>query len=114
MALPDLNNMTLDELQAIISAAQTEYHERYYERQSEVDEIRNGISTTIAELEALLGPETTEQGVDNIREIRNYSGAEMAQNASIALPLAFQGLEMLANTTLKLAKVLASQTDRPV
>ena len=102
--------MTLDEIQALISAAQTEYHER----QSEVDEIRNGISTTIAELEALLGPETTEQGLDNIREIRNYSGAEMAQNASIALPLAFQGLEMLANTTLKLAKVLASQTDRPV
>ena len=114
MALPDLNNMTLDELQALISSAQTEYHEQYYKRQSEVDEIRNGISTTIAELEALLGPETTKQGVDNIRKIRNYSGAEMAQNASIALPLAFQGLEMLANTTLKLAKVLASQTDRPV
>ncbi len=114
MALPDLNNMTLDEVQALISAAQTEYHERYYERQSEVDEIRNDISTTIAELEALLGPETTKQGVDNIRKIRNYSGVEMAKNASIALPLTFQGLEMLANTTLKLAKVLASQTDRPV
>ena len=114
MSLPNFTDMTLAEIQALITAANVEYHERYYERQEEVQAIQDNISTTILEIETLLGPETTEPSIDHIRGVRNYSGEEMSTNAAIALPLSFQGLEMLAETTLKLAKIVASQNDRPV
>lgn len=114
MAELDFSGMTLSQIQALIDAANAEYHERYYERQTEVEQIRNTIAQTIAEIETLLGPETEEPGVDTIRGVRNYTGVEMAANAEIALPLAFEGLDILTQTVLKLAKVVASQTDRPV
>ena len=106
--------MTLAEIQDLITAANTEYHARYYERQEEVQGIRDNIAATIAEIENLLGPETTEQGLNNIREVQNYSAAEMAANAGVSFTLTFQGLETLTETVLKLAKIVASNNDRPV
>lgn len=105
--------MTLAEIQDLITAANAEYHSRYYERQEEVQAIRDNISTTILAIETLLGPETTEPSLDHIRGVQNYSGADMAEHAAVSLPLAFQGLETLTETVLKLAKIVSSQNDRP-
>lgn len=65
------------------------------------------IAAAIDTLDTLLGAEAAEPGVDSIRAVRGYTGEVMADNAHVALPLAFQGLEILTTVVRDIAATIA-------
>lgn len=65
------------------------------------------IEDSIAALDSLLGPEGAEPGTENIRAVLGFDGQTMADNAAIALPLAFQGLETLTKVVRDIAKTVS-------
>lgn len=69
---------------------------------------RVAVAEAISNLEALLGPATGEPGVDNIRAVRRFDDQTLADNAGLALNLAFHALEMVTENALNMARVIAA------
>ena len=108
MAVPDITNLTPDELVALIQQANAKYAALQAAQQSDISTRRQSAGAAVTTLTALLGPAGSPKGVGSIRAVRGYTGAEMAAAASTALPLIFQALEVLTATTLDLATIVAS------
>lgn len=97
-----------DELRAlIVEASQALAVTEAAAAQAQVDR-RVRIAATIGKLDALQGPEDAGPGTGSIRAVRGYDGQTMVENAAVALPLIFEGLEILTSTVLDLARVIGS------
>lgn len=112
MTVPDLNELTLEELRDWISALNQRHAQLEAERRAEAVQRRESVAAAIADLEGLLGPESGEPGVGDIRAVRRYAPEVMAQNSGVALALAFEGMEQLTETVLEIAHVLAAQSSK--
>lgn len=110
MAVPDLTNLSMDELREWISALNAQFATLQQQHLQEDEQRRTAIEGAITTLTALLGPATGEAGTTNIRAVRRYDDATLGANAGLALNLAFNGLEQLTVTVLNMANVIASQT----
>lgn len=109
MALPDISNLTSDELLALFQAANAAYHAKEAEAAADAETRRAQIYAAIASLEALLGQHDGTPGTDSIRDVLQYDDATMAANAGLAFRLAFTGLEQLTATLLNIAHVVARE-----
>jgi len=67
------------------------------------------IEDSITALDGLLGPEGAKPGIDSIRAVLGFDGKTMVANAAIALPLAFQGLEILTKVVRDIATTIANK-----
>jgi len=105
----DVSNLTVAEAEALIQQLRLRIEQLRIEERDEQTERTARIGAAISELDALLGPEGAAPGVDSIRAVRGYDGQTMADNAAIAFPLAFQGLEILADVVRDIASMLSSE-----
>lgn len=105
--MPDLDSLTPDELRALISQASSILEQQVRDEADTVDSIRSGLTETLTDLDELIG-DGDPKGVDSIVAVRQYTGAEMAQHAAVALPLAFHGLDILARATRDIARVIGT------
>lgn len=107
MALPDLTNLTKEELFELISVANNSYILR---QQSEAEEENNRkviIADAIQDLNDLLGPEGGPANQTTIRGVLAYGDSVIAANPGQAAVLAIKGLEILTETVLEIAKVVS-------
>jgi hypothetical protein len=108
MALPDISNLSLTELEELIQLASLRYHSAEADHAAADLANKVKITSAIASLTALLGPEGTPANTNNINGVLAFTDAQMAANAGLAFRLAFTGLKELTKTTLDLAKVVGS------
>lgn len=99
----NLDTRTPDELRAIISQASSRLEQLARDDAATQDSLRADIAAAVTALDALIG-DGDPKGVGSITAVRHYTGAEMAANADIALPLAFHGLDILARVTRDIAR----------
>lgn len=103
------DSMSLEDLAAAIQQLNQAYYQRQAQQQADADQKRTDVADAISALDALLGPETGDPGIDSIRDIRRFDQQTMADNAGLALDLAFTGLEILTATVRDIAHVIANQ-----
>lgn len=110
MAVPDITGLSEAEIVTLIQTANARYYQVQEATKTTVEQKHASAAAAISTLTALLGPVNATAGVGSIRAVRKYDGPTMATNAALALPLAFQALEILTATTLDLAHVVANQS----
>lgn len=103
----DITTLTEAEVHDLLSQLQLRLEQLRIEARDTQTERTDRITAAIATLDALLGPVDAAPGTDSIREVRGYSGEVMADNAAVALPLAFHGLEILTTVVRDLAATIA-------
>lgn len=103
--VPDYSDWTEAELIAHINSLNAAYAARQRENEQTEAETRAAVTTALTDLNALIG-DGDPKGTGSIVAVRQYTGAEMAAAAQVALPLAFHGLEILARATRDLARVV--------
>lgn len=108
MPVPDLSNLTLDELRDLIDAMNNRYAELIAEQSTDRENRRTDIGGAVTALESLLGLSEGEAGISDIRAIRRHDVQTMGENAGLALSLAFEGMEILTATVLDIAHVIAA------
>lgn len=111
MAIPDLTNLTADELITLITNANTRYHAIQAAEEQENADLRTAIDGSIAQLETLLGPEGGPASADSIRGVLAYSDEQMVAAAGLAFRLAFTGLAEVTRITLDIARVVSRDND---
>lgn len=105
----DLTELTPEELRTLLSQISSELSAREQAQQDERSDLTAQISEAVATLEGLIGPEDKEgtaPDLETIVGVLRYSPEDMAANPQLAFPLAFQGLHILAEATLKIARVV--------
>lgn len=105
----DISELTTDELEQLISDAYLQIEQLRIEARDTQSERTDRITAAIDTLDALLGEEGAEPGVDSIRAVRGYTGEVMAEHAAVALPLAFHGLEILTTVVRDIAATIAHE-----
>ena len=96
--------MTDAELDELITAIQADRQRRADERAENRENLSASIRQSIAQLDALVGPDNPSQpAMTSLTEVRLYSRADMHANAGLGLELAFLALELLARTTRDIA-----------
>lgn len=109
MALPDITNLSLDELSELIQTAALARQQAEADLVQDRETRKTSISNAIADLQALLGPVGSTPNLTSIRGVLGYTDAQMAANSGLAFRLAFQGMEKLTKTVLDLANVVANR-----
>lgn len=94
-------------MRELLSKLQLRLEQLRIEARDSQTERTERITGAITALDTLLGAEHAEPGVDSIRAVRGFDGQVMADNAEVALPLAFQGLEILTTVVRDLAATIA-------
>lgn len=107
MALPDISNLSVDELLELVSKANTTYLQKQQEEADEDINRKLAINQAIVDLETLLGPANSPPGETSIRAVRAYGDAIIEANPGKAAVLSMLGLEILTETILDIAKVVA-------
>lgn len=117
MPIPDISDLTAAELRELIEASSAAFYAAEAAQKAADEARREAIGNAVASLETLLGPEGAAPGVNSIRAVRAHDAADiaageprgttMAANATTALSLLYEGLEMLTTTTRDVAKVIA-------
>lgn len=102
---------SLDDLRSLIEEATAAFFALQEQERQETDVARATIANAVAALEQLLGPTAPAPGTDSIRAVLAYGPETITANASTVVPLILQGMEILTNTLLAVAKVSASQID---
>lgn len=103
----DVSSLTLEETETLISQAHARIEQIRLASRTAQDERTTRIEDSIEALDQLLGAEDAEPGVDSIRAVRGYTGEDMAANAAVAFPLAFEGLEILTRVVRDVASTIA-------
>ena len=106
MAIPDISSLTQAELVTLIQTANSDYNALQATAAATAQTTKQEISATIAALDTLIGEGTTTAGTTNLVGVNLYTGAQMASNAQIAFPLAFEALLALARDVRKIASVV--------
>lgn len=102
---PDYSTWSEADLIAHINALNAAYAARQQENEQTEADTRAAVTAALTDLNALIG-DGDPKGTGSIVAVRQYTGAEMAAAAHVALPLAFHGLEILARATRDLARVV--------
>ena len=105
----DLSTLTPEELRTLLSQISSELAAREQTAQEERSDLTVQISEAVATLEGLIGPvdkEGTTPDLETIAGVLRHPPEDMAANPQLAFPLAFQGLLILAEATLKIARVV--------
>jgi hypothetical protein len=107
MAVPDIANLSKDELTELITTANLAYQKTLVEDKVSVAEKKIEIGEAIAELQALLGPEGASPSLNSIRGVLGFTDQQLAENSGLAFRLILLGMEQLTKTTLDLAEVIS-------
>ena len=102
----DLTELTPEELRTLLSQISSELSSREQAAQDERSDLTVQIAEAVATLEGLIGPKGEGPDLETIVGVLRYSPEDMAANPQLAFPLAFQGLLILAEATLKIARVV--------
>lgn len=111
MTLPDLDDLTPDQLRALLSQASSRLEQLARDEAETETQLRNDIGTTVDALEVLIG-DGDPKGVGSIVGVRQYTGEEMVGQAATILPVIVHGIELLARSQLDIARVVGT-TARP-
>lgn len=109
MALPDISNLSTEDLRELIVAAQALYTQGEANKTADIAARKAAIEEAIVELLTLLGPEDSAPGTDTINGILKFTDAQMAGAAGLAFRRIFQGMKMLTETTLDIANVVRNR-----
>lgn len=104
----DVSMLTQEEIDDLLRLLRARLEQIRLEARDEQTERTTRIEDSISALDGLLGPEDAEPGIDSIRAVRGFDGQTMADNAAIALPLAFHGLEILTTVVRDIASTIAN------
>jgi hypothetical protein len=106
----DVTEMTREELNALIGAAQQQLVALDAQEQLDEEEIRRRISGAVSSLTALLGsPDdppydpAVPGAVANIRSVSKHSQAVLEQNTGLVLALLLEGLEIITVNSINIA-----------
>lgn len=105
----DITTLTKEEIEDLMRLAHARLDQIRLEARDEQTERTTRIEDSISALDGLLGPIGAEPGIESIRAVRGFDGQTMADNAAIALPLAFHGLEILTQTVRDIASTIAAK-----
>lgn len=103
----DVSTLTETQARELISQLQLRIEQLRVEARDSQTERAERITAAIGTLDALLGADDATPGTDSIRAVRGFDGQVMADNAEVALPLAFHGLEILTMVVRDLAATIA-------
>lgn len=106
MAIPDISGLTQAELVTLIQTANSDWNTLAQAAAATTTTTKQQITGTLAALDTLIGEGTTVAGTTNLVGVNLYAGAQMASNATIALPLAFEALLALARDVRQIASVV--------
>ena len=109
MPLPDISELTLEELTELIRIASLRYEQTKADRAEDIEARKVSIEQAIVDLQTLLGPVGSGPGTETIRGILQFTDAQMVENAGLAFRRIFQGLEILTDTTLDVAMVVRNR-----
>lgn len=102
-----LDGMTVEELQQVVTDAQTLIEQKIHEQQQGEQDARARLTESINTLTALIGPdEPTAPGLDSLTEVRLFSEQEMAEYSGLAHTLEFLALEIVARAVRDIAYVV--------
>lgn len=104
----DINELSREELEVLLRQVYARIEQLELDERDAQRDRTDRISEAVSALDTLLGPVDAQPGTGSIRAVRGYDGATMAQHAEVALPLAFQGLEMLADVVHDIAVTLST------
>ena len=104
----DLESMTIAQLRGLIQHAQARIEQIVQDAQQSEQDNLAAIGAAVAALDALIG-DGAPKGTGSIVAVRQYTGAEMVTHAAVALPLVFEGLEILARATRDLARAVGTR-----
>lgn len=113
----NLNGKSVAELQQLLVDVSDALQQAQRQAESETATRREQIGAAIDGLTGLLGPADAQPGVDSIRAVRAYDTADqasgrdrgqtMAENAGLALSLAFEALEAVTDAARNIAIVVS-------
>lgn len=103
----DISILTQAETEELLRLAHERLRTIRLAARDEQDDRTVRIEESISALDGLLGHVGEPPGTDNIRAVRGFDGQTMADNAAIALPLAFHGLEILTTVVRDIASTIA-------
>lgn len=107
MTVPDLSELTTEDLRTWIDALNNRYAQLEGQRAAQALQRKTDIANAIARMETLLGPDDAEAGTGNINAVRNFDAETLGANSGLALELVLAALEELTVTTLNIARVIA-------
>ena len=103
----DITALSKEEIEELIRQANQRLAQFRLDEHNAKNARTTRIEDSITALDGLLGPSDVEPGTDSIRAVLGFDGQTMADNADIALPLAFQGLELLTKVVRDIAVTVA-------
>lgn len=118
MALPDISNLTMDELSALISAASAAYSAAVDEEAVEKAARRAQAAASTIALEALLGPEDSapydpvtgaNATINGVLKHDTEDHAILAGNVGLCLSLILHGMKADVAAGLNLARLAATE-----
>lgn len=105
----DIGHLPKEEVEELMRLVNDRLNQIRVDERGMQDARTGRIEDSIAALDDLLGPVDAVAGTGSIRAVRKFDGQTMADNASIALPLAFHGLEILTATVRDIASTIAAK-----
>lgn len=119
MALPDITNLTPEELSALISTASAAYSAALAVAEQEQQDRRQEAGETVAVLEALLGPDDTDpydpatganMTINGVLAHDSEDHAVLAANAGLALSLILRAIRVDVKAGINIARIIAGGT----
>ena len=100
------DTMPLAELSKILSEVSAAYRAREAADAAAETQRKQRIAAAEATLVALLGPDNATAGQGSIREMLQYSDADLHEHSGLALRLVLTGMEIQTRTMLDLVRVV--------
>ena len=100
------DTMPLAELSKILSEVSAAYRAREAADAAAEAQRKQRIAAAEATLVALLGPDNATAGQGSIREMLQYSDADLHEHSGLALRLVLTGMEIQTRTMLDLVRVV--------
>ena len=103
----DLATVTDPAVLLDLIAAASERHAELQQQAADTDTVRRQrIAAAEATLVSLLGPDNATAGQGSIREMLQYSDADLHEHSGLALRLVLTGMEIQTRTMLDLVRVV--------
>ena len=102
----DYSAMTLSEISEILTGASEAYRAREVSDALAKAQRKQRIAAAEATLVSLLGPDNATAGQGSIREMLQYSDADLHEHSGLALRLVLTGMEIQTRTMLDLVRVV--------
>ena len=102
----DYSAMTLSEISEILTEASEAYRAREVSDALAKAQRKQRIAAAEATLVSLLGPDNATAGQGSIREMMQYSDADLHEHSGLALRLVLTGMEIQTRTMLDLVRVV--------